>query len=73
MKYINIRKDEVYTDANTVYLDSSTGKFIPAKPMLYSPDLKEWIIHNIFRKHFTFGQPYCVVCGYAEATNHNSN
>ena len=38
----------------------------PAKPELYSCNLKEWIIHNIFRKHFTFGQPYCVVCGYSE-------
>ena len=66
MKYIKIRKDEVYTSSNSASLNVKTGEWEPAKPELYSCNVKEWFIHNVLGKHFTFGQPYCVVCGYAE-------
>lgn len=59
MKYINV-SDEIYTDPNVGYR-TPTG-FKPATPEALSPNLKEWFIHYVLRKHFTFGQPYCVVC-----------
>ena len=68
MKYIKIRKDEVWTDGSTVTLNAETMQWEPATPERYSMNLKEWFVHNILRKHFSFGQPYCVVCGYAEDT-----
>lgn len=67
MKYIKVRKDEIYTFGDTATLDTSTMQWKPATPELYSCNLKEWFIHAVLRKHFSFGQPYCVVCGYAEA------
>lgn len=66
MKYIKIRKDELYTSENCAIFNTNTNEFEPARPELYYCNLKEWFIHTILRKHFTFGQPYCVVCGYAE-------
>ena len=69
MKYIKIKKDEIYTSENNAVLDTKTGKWLPAKPELLHPSLKERFIHAILRKHFTFGQPYCVMCGFAEDTN----
>jgi hypothetical protein len=66
MKYIQIRKDEIYTSGDAATLNRETMQWEPAKPELYDCNLKEWFIHNILKKHFTFGQPYCVVCGYAE-------
>lgn len=68
MKYIKIRKDEIYTSSDTATLDTSTMQWKPATPELYPCNLKEWFIHTVLRKHFSFGQPYCVVCGYAELT-----
>ncbi len=65
-RYIQIRKDEIYTDSSAATLDTSTMTWQRARLEMYQCNLKEWIIHNILRKHFTFGQPYCVVCGYAE-------
>jgi len=69
MKYIKIKKDEIYTSKNVAILDTSTMKWKPSKPELHSCNLKEWFIHAVLRKHFSFGQPYCVVCGYAELKN----
>lgn len=69
MKYIKIRKDTIYTAGDTATLNSRTMQWEPARPMLYSPNPKEWFVHAVLRKHFSFGQPYCVVCGYAEDTN----
>lgn len=66
MKYIKIRKDELWTFNESATLNLSTGQWEPAKPELLSPNLKEWFSHNILRKHFSYGQPYCVMCGYAE-------
>jgi hypothetical protein len=66
MRYIKIRKDELYTSSDCATLNTKTMLWEPAKPELYSCNLKEWFIHYILRKHFTFGQPYCVVCGYAQ-------
>ena len=66
MRYIKIKKNTLYTDINTATLNRNTGNFEPAKPELYEPDLKEWVIHNVFRRHFSFGQHFCVVCGYEE-------
>ncbi len=67
MKYINIRKDEIYTSGDTATLNTETMQWEPAKPLLLRPNLKEWFIHFVLRKHFTYGQPYCVVCGYVES------
>lgn len=69
MKYIEIRKDEVYTSDDCARLNTATMQWEPARPELLHPNLKEWFVHNILRKHFTYGQPYCVVCGYAQKTN----
>lgn len=66
MKYIKIRKDELYTSTDSAILNPKTMKWEPAKPELLYPNLKELFIHKILRKHFSFGQPYCVMCGYAE-------
>lgn len=66
MKYINIRKDELWTSDSSAVLDTKTGQWMPARPELCPMNLKEWFIHTILGKHFTFGQPYCVACGYAE-------
>jgi hypothetical protein len=66
MRYIKIKKDEVYTMSDSATLNTKIGQWEPTKPALYSCNLREWFVHNILRKHFTFGQPYCVVCGYAE-------
>ena len=66
MKYIKIRKDEAWVDGDVLTLKSGDTQWRPSKPELLYPNLKEWFIHNIMRKHFTFGQPYCVVCGYSE-------
>ena len=68
MRYIKVNKTEIYTSGDCATLNLSTGNWEPAKPELYSCNPKEWFIHNILGKHFTFGQPYCVVCGYAEAS-----
>lgn len=70
-QYFKIRKDEIWTGENTAVLNVSRMKWEPAKPELYTPNLKEWFVHNILRKHFSFGQPYCVVCGYAKQDNTN--
>lgn len=66
MKYIKIRKDELWTAADSATLDTSTMQWKPAKPELLPPSIKEWFVHNVMRKHFTYGQPYCVMCGYTE-------
>ncbi len=67
MQYIEV-KETIYTDPNVS--SSRDGKhWHPATPERLSPNLKEWFIHSIMRKHFTFGQPYCVVCGREQLTN----
>lgn len=66
MKYIKVRKDEVWSDEGVATLDTKTMRWLPAYPELLSPNLKEWFVHTILRKHFTYGQPYCVMCGYSE-------
>lgn len=65
-KYIQVNEKELYTLQNHAVLNMRTGKWEPASPELYSPSIKEWFTHNILGQHFTFGQPYCVVCGCAE-------
>ena len=65
MKYIKIRKDEVWTSGDSAILNSDM-EWEPAKPELLHPSLKEWFIHSVLKKHFTVGQPYCVMCGYSE-------
>lgn len=71
MKYIKIRKDVLHTSGDTAALNPKTMQWEPAKPHLMSFEfsmqgIKEWFVHTILRKHFSYGQPYCVVCGYAE-------
>ena len=68
MKYIQVT-NEFYTIPNASGQDPKTGKLTPIRPELYDCNLKEWIIHNIMKKHFTFGQPYCVVCGKCKLIN----
>ena len=63
---MKINKKIIYTDSNVATLNTSTMNWEPTSPLLYKPNIKEWFTHNILRKHFTFGQPYCVVCGYEE-------
>ena len=59
MKIIKV-ENEIYKDPNTaVHID---GKWENATPEAYEPNLIEKIRHNVLRQHFTFGQPYCVVC-----------
>jgi hypothetical protein len=58
MKMIKVT-NEIYTDHNSSY---KSGKaWIPATPEPLYPNLYESIIHTL-GFHFTFGQPYCVVC-----------
>lgn len=67
MKYIKVT-NEIYTDENTKYCDPKLG-WLDATPEKYYPEigdgvfeyLKEKISHAI-GLHYTFGQPYCVVC-----------
>ncbi len=64
MKIINVSNED-FRALNTA--SSADGKhWEPAKPELLYPNFWEWILHYIFKKHFTFGQPYCVVCGKSE-------
>ncbi len=64
MKYIKVNNLS-YISPNTAA--STDGKnWLPLRPELYHPNLKEWFIHYVLRKHFTFGQPFCVVCGKKE-------
>lgn len=66
MRYIQVTaQDYLSPDSAT----SRDGKhWEAAKPMLLFPNLRERFIH--WRgNHFTFGQPYCVVCGKEEKLN----
>lgn len=66
MKYFKIDKTELWTSGDTATLNTETMKWEPAKPELLQPNFKEWFIHTILRKHFSFGQPFCVICGYGK-------
>jgi hypothetical protein len=57
-----------YESADVTYLDSFTGEWKPARPELLRPNLREWFLHNVMGKHFSYGQPFCVVCGLAGST-----
>lgn len=71
MKYIKVSK-KVYRSSKTQSLETSyvgghiDSQWVAAKPELLQPNLKERFIHSVLRKHFSFGQPYCVVCGKEE-------
>jgi len=55
-------KNRTFTDSSVQ--SSWDGKYWqPAMPCLLTPNLWEWFLHNILRRHFSFGQPFCVVCG----------
>lgn len=60
MKKIIKVKNEIYTDPNTAI--KVNGQWKEAHPEPYYTNILEKIQHDIFRQHFTFGQPYCVVC-----------
>lgn len=66
MKYIKVIED-LYVSDDCLQQNNENGKWEKARPVLYTPNLKEWFIHYILGKHFTFGQPYCVVCGKIKA------
>lgn len=71
MKYIKI-SNKIYRCPNTQTLETNfiggfvDTQWVETRPELLQPNLKEWFIHTFLRKHFSFGQPFCVVCGYAE-------
>lgn len=52
--------EEIYTDPSTARA-TPDGKYVPATPEPYEPNFIEGLLHR-FGRHFTFGQPYCVVC-----------
>lgn len=70
MKYIEVTK-EIYTMSDCASQNTKTGVWEPMTPSLYDCNLKEWFIHNVLKKHFTFGQPYCVVCGCKQVKEFN--
>lgn len=64
-KYIKVKKEK-WSDPHQAVLDKKTGQWKPAYPELYEPNFIERIKHDVLGKHFTFGQPYCVVCGLSD-------
>lgn len=43
------------------------GVWQGAKPELIEPmNVKEWWYHTVRKKHISYGQPYCVICGKKE-------
>ena len=42
------------------------GSWQKDKPVLYSPNVLESILHKL-NKHWSYGQPYCVICGLEKA------
>lgn len=74
MKYIKV-SNKIYRDPNTQVLETNyigghiDSVWVQARPELLQPNIKEWFLHNILRKHFSFGQPFCVVCGKKELFN----
>ena len=65
MKKIKVAK-ETYTDPN-VGIRTANGEYIPGIPVAYSPNIFEAVRHAL-GTHFSFGQPFCVVCLKKEAT-----
>lgn len=64
MKIIKVSK-YLYSPGDVLAIDKQ-GKPVHVLPELLRPTLKEKFIHNILKKCFSFGQPFCVVCGRAE-------
>lgn len=64
-KYIKIKK-EIWASSDVSTQQLGSGEWLPTNPQLLHPTLIERFIHGILRKHFTYGQPYCVMCGYSE-------
>lgn len=74
MNYFEVDKTELWTSDDTAVLNSETMKWEPAKPELMYAEfslsgLKEWFVHTVLKKHFSYGQPYCVMCGYGKKDN----
>lgn len=69
--YISIKTDEIWTSSVSATFDCDKGVWERSRPMLYDPNSWEWFEHSMLGRHFSFGQPYCVVCGYAEAKQTN--
>lgn len=71
MREMKVSK-KIYRDNNVQTLEtryiggSIDSQWVYARPELLKPDIKEWFIHYILRKHFSYGQPFCIVCGRAE-------
>jgi hypothetical protein len=59
MKFIEVT-DKIYKDPNIAVFVCGEG-WQPASPEPLEPNLKERVLHW-WGYHFTFGQPYCVVC-----------
>ena len=64
MKYIKVT-DKKYVDPNVGTLNKK-GQWVNGQPELYPPNLIEWFKHDILGRHFSFGQPFCVICGKEE-------
>jgi len=59
MKYIKVI-DKIYTDPNVAKCSDGIN-WKPATPLPYPCNLWEWFVHKL-GFHFSFGQPFCVVC-----------
>lgn len=46
---------------NQCMVKNSDGTWSPAEPLPYTPNLFERIKHA-FGKHWSYGQPFCVIC-----------
>lgn len=67
-KFIQIT-DKDYTSSDTrVYICGEGWQ--DAKPDLYRPGIIEAIQHKL-GKHWSYGQPFCVICGKEENSHAN--
>lgn len=53
--------DRLFTSSETM-VRNPDGTWSQAKPLLYTPSILERIKHAL-GKHWSYGQPFCVVCG----------
>ena len=72
MRYIEVKKTTYHFKDVHHRVDTGLGEMwvgvVPDKMEFeWSYDgIKEWFIHDVLKKHFTYGQPYCVMCGKEE-------
>lgn len=67
MKYIEVEKT-FYTDPQASYLAKTDvgDMWLPLRPdLMQGGSIKERLMHWL-GYHFSYGQPYCVMCGLKE-------